>query len=94
VADRATVEQGLRLVRVLGFSVRASVDDPAAFEREIDLALLRAQVDLYLKDPLGIDVVIAYLAMKYREVVNLRLIVRAKALGIPRDRVRKEMAVV
>src|SRR5712692_8971826 len=94
VADPATVEQGLRLVRVLGFSVRASVDDPAAFEREIDLALLRAQVDLYLKDPLGIDVVIAYLAMKYREVVNLRLIARAKALGIPRDRVRREMAVV
>lgn len=91
LADRATVEQGLRLVRVLGFSVRAA-DDPAAFEREIDLALLRAQVNLYLNDPLGIDVVIAYLAMKYREVVNLRLIARAKALGIPRDRVRKEMA--
>jgi V/A-type H+/Na+-transporting ATPase subunit C len=91
LADRATVEQGLRLVRVLGFSVRAA-DDPAAFEREIDVALLRAQVDLYLNDPLGIDVVIAYLAMKYREVVNLRLIARAKALGIPRDRVRKEMA--
>jgi len=39
-------------------------------------------------------VVIAYLAMKYNEVVNLRLIARGKALGIPRDRVRKEMAVV
>jgi len=32
--------------------------------------------------------------MKYNEVVNLRLIARSKALGIPRDRVRKEMAVV
>ncbi len=94
VADRATAEQGMRAARVLGFPVKTSIDDPAAFEREIDVALLRAQIHLYLQDPLGIDVVIAYLAMKYNEVVNLRLIARGKALGIPRDRVRKEMAVV
>ncbi len=94
VADRATVEQGLRMVRVLGFPVNGSTDDPAAFEREIDVAMLRAQIALYLQDPLGIDVVIAYVAMKYHEVVNLRLIARGKALGIPRERVRKEMAVV
>jgi vacuolar-type H+-ATPase subunit C/Vma6 len=82
------------VVRVLGFPVSVSADDPAAFEREIDLTLLRAQIDLYLQDPLGIDVVIAYLAMKYHEVANLRLIARSKALGIPRERVRKEMALV
>lgn len=94
LAERATAEQGLRAVRVLGFPVRAALDDLAAFEREIDVTMLRAQIDLYLQDPLGIDVVIAYLAMKYNEVVNLRLIARGKALGIPRDRVRKEMAIV
>ena len=94
LADRATAEQGLHAVRVLGFPVKVAFDDPATFERDIDVAMLRAQIDLYLQDPLGIDVVIAYLAMKYNEVVNLRLIARGKALGIPRDRVRKEMAVV
>lgn len=94
LADRPTAEQGLRAVRVLGFPVKVALDDLAAFERDIDVTMLRAQIDLYLQDPLGIDVVIAYLAMKYNEVVNLRLIARGKALGIPRDRVRKEMAVV
>jgi V/A-type H+-transporting ATPase subunit C len=94
LTDRATVEQGLRVVRVLGFPVSVSADDPAAFEREIDVTLLRAQIDLYLQDPLGIDVVIAYFAMKYHEVANLRLIARRKAVGIPRERVRKEMALV
>ena len=81
-------------MRVLGFPVKALLDDLVAFEREIDVAMLRAQIHLYLQDPLGIDVVIAYLAMKYNEVVNLRLIARGKALGIPRDRVRKEMAAI
>ena len=94
LADRPTAEQGLRAVRVLGFPVKALLDDLVAFEREIDVAMLRAQIHLYLQDPLGIDVVIAYLAMKYNEVVNLRLIARGKALGIPRDRVRKEMAAI
>lgn len=94
VANRSTADQGLLAVRVQGFPVKASADDPAAFERELDLAMIQAQVSLYLQDPLGIDIVIAYLAMKYNEVVNLRLIARSKALGIPRDRVRKEMAIV
>src|SRR3989441_3902005 len=94
LADRATAEQGLHAVRVLGFPVKALLDDLVAFEREIDVAMLRAQFHLYLQDPLGIDVVIAYLAMKYNEVVNLRLIASGKSLGIPRDRVRKEMAAI
>lgn len=94
VADRQTAEQGMHAARVQGFPVKSLPEDPAALERELDVAMLRAQVNLYLQDPLGIDIVIAYLAMKYNEVVNLRLIARSKALGIPRDRVRKEMAVV
>jgi V/A-type H+-transporting ATPase subunit C len=56
--------------------------------------MVRLQTDLYLGDPLTIDIVIAYLAMKYNEVKNLRLIARSKQLGIPRDRVRREMVVV
>jgi vacuolar-type H+-ATPase subunit C/Vma6 len=50
--------------------------------------------DLYLGDPLGVDVVVGYLTLLANEIRNLRLIARSKALGIPRDLVRREMAVV
>ncbi len=91
LADPATAAQGLYGLRLQGFPVRGPVEDLAAFERDLDLALIRAQAGLYRGDPLEIDVVIGYLAQKYNEVVNLRLIARGKALGIPRERVRREM---
>jgi len=94
LTDVQTAERGIQAVRLQGFPIKTFHDDPAAMERELETAMLRVQVAQYLQDPLGIDVVIGYLAMKYNEVVNLRLVARSKALGIPRDRVRKEMAVV
>lgn len=94
LADPATVDQGMKALRVHGFPMKSVGEDLLAFERALDLELIRAQTGLYLADPLAIDVVIAYLAMKYNEVVNLRLIAHSKALGIPRDRVRKEMVSV
>jgi V/A-type H+-transporting ATPase subunit C len=91
LADPATAEQGMQGLRVRGFPVRGRPDDPAGFERELDLVMMRAQTSLYRGDPLALDIVIGYLALKHNEVVNLRLIARSAALGIPRDRVRKEM---
>lgn len=94
MTDPATAEQRMPGLRAQGFPIKSLNADLTAFERELDLATFRTQSSLYLGDPLAIDIVIAYLAMKYHEVINLRLIARSKALGIPQDRVRKEMAVV
>lgn len=94
LADRETAGQGMKLLRLQGFPVRSISDDLTAFEHELDLAMIRTQTGLYLGDPLSIDIVVAYLALKDTEVKNLRLIARSKQLGIPRDRVRKEMVVV
>ena len=91
LADRETAEQGLKSLRILGFPLKTLDADPIAFERALDLATIKAQTDLYLGDPLSIDIVVAYLALKSNEVKNLRLIARSKQLGIPRERVRKEM---
>lgn len=90
LVDPATAEQGIRRLRVHGFPIPA-VEDLAALERELDLTILQAQTARFLEDPLSVDIVIAYVAMKYREIANLRLIARSKAFGIPRDRVRKEL---
>ncbi|MGH2400143.1 MAG: V-type ATPase subunit [bacterium] len=94
VADRERAEQGLRGLRVHGFPVKSFPEDLTEFERELDLTMTRAQTARYLGDPLSIDIVIGYLALKYNEVKNLRLIARSKGLGIPRERVRREMVVV
>ncbi len=91
LADRERAEQGMKWLRVQGFPVKAINADLTVFERDLDLAMIRTQTGLYLGDPLSIDVVIAYLAMKHNEVKNLRLLARSKQLGIPRDRVRREM---
>jgi len=87
----ASVERGVKALRVAGFRIANVPDDPVAFERAINDEVNRAQRALYLGDPLGIDIVIAYLAMKANEVANLRLVARSKALGLTRDRVRKEL---
>jgi V/A-type H+-transporting ATPase subunit C len=91
LTDRETLEQGVKSLRILGFPLKTVDEDLTAFERALDLATIKAQTDLYLGDPLSIDIVVAYLALKSNEVKNLRLIARSKQLGIPRDRVRKEM---
>lgn len=84
-------EQGWRALGAHGFPLREPRDALTDFEKTLDLLLARGTARLYLRDPLGIDVVVGYLALKYNEVVNLRLIARSKMLGIPRDLVRKEM---
>lgn len=91
LADPGSMERGVRALGAAGFPVKAVGAPLVEFERQLDVTMNRAHIALYLNDPLGIDIVIAYVAMKYNEVVNLRLVARSKALGIPRDRVRKEM---
>jgi V/A-type H+-transporting ATPase subunit C len=81
-------------LRVHGFPVKELPSDLVAFERELDLYIARKLRARYLGDPLGLDIVIGYLAMKSSEVANLRLIARGKLLGLPREAVRREMVVV
>jgi V/A-type H+-transporting ATPase subunit C len=94
LADRETAEQAVNTLGVQGFPLKAAGEDLTVFERDLDLGIIKAQTSRYLGDPLSIDIVVAYFAMKHNEVKNLRLIARSKQLGIPRDRVRKEMVVV
>ncbi len=89
-----TQAQAWERLRVRGFPVRELPTDLVAFERELDLRIAKHLAARYLGDPLGLDIVIGYLAMKSAEVANLRLIARGKFLGLPREAVRREMVVV
>jgi len=81
-------------LKVHGFPVGDLPTNLVTFERELDMYTARALARRYLGDPLGLDIIIGYLAMKSVEVANLRLIARGKFLSLPREAVRREMVVV
>ncbi|MDR5708563.1 MAG: V-type ATPase subunit [Armatimonadota bacterium] len=92
LADPTTAEFGLRELR--GRGIHPEGQTAGEVERFLEEESTRRMAMLYLGDPLGIDVVIGFLTMLSSEIRNLRLIARSKALGIPRDLVRREMALV
>lgn len=89
-----TQTQAWQRLRVSGFPVKELPTNLVDFERQLDLITAKSMADRYRGDPLGIDVVVGFLARKSAEVANLRLIARAKLLGLPRELVRREMLFV
>jgi V/A-type H+-transporting ATPase subunit C len=94
LSDSQTQAAAWERLRVHGFPVKDLPGDLVAFERALDYHVVRTLVRYYLGDPLGIDIVVGFLAMKTAEVANLRLIARGKVYGLPREQVRREMLLV
>jgi V/A-type H+-transporting ATPase subunit C len=94
LASPETQAQASARLRARGFPVPDLPADLIAFEREIDLKVAKGMASRYLGDPLGVDIVIGYVAMKSTEVANLRLIARGKFLGLAREAIRREMVLV
>ena len=66
----------------------------AVFERALEDYVMRKALDAGHGDPLGIGIVIGYLWAKQNEITNLRIIVKGKSVGMPADRMRKELILV
>lgn len=66
----------------------------SVFERALEDLFMRRTLGIAKGDPLGIGVAITYLWAKQNEVTNLRIIVKGKSVGMPVDRVRKELILV
>jgi V/A-type H+-transporting ATPase subunit C len=94
LSSPATQAQGWKKLPISGFPVRESPTNLVEFERELDLDVARALAAYYRRDPLGLDIVVGYMAMKSAEVANLRLIARGKFMGLPREILRREMVLV
>jgi vacuolar-type H+-ATPase subunit C/Vma6 len=69
-------------------------EDLLVMERAIDRILLRTAAQMFLHDPLALDIVIGYLARKAAEVSNIRVIAHARQLGVPADVARQEIVSV
>lgn len=61
-----------------------------AFEDELEKYMIRRCLGMS-KDPLGIGVIIYYMWRKYLEIVNLRIIMRGKSIGLIESQIRKEL---
>lgn len=66
----------------------------AVFERALEDYLMRRALALGTGDPLGIGIGISYLWAKQNEITNLRIVVKGKAVGMPVERVRRELILV
>ncbi len=91
LSESSTRASAWQRLRISGFPVRDLPESPVEFERALDLATAQALAGRYRGDPLGLDVVVGYLALKTAEVANLRLMARGAFLGLPREAVRREM---
>lgn len=66
----------------------------ATLERTLEDYVVRKAIGSWRGDPLGAGVIISYLWAKENEVTNLRIIVKGISVGMPADRVRRELIVV
>ena len=62
----------------------------SAFEDEMEKHIIKSCLKMS-KDPLGIGVIIEYMWKKYLEVINLRIILRGKSIGLIESQIRKEL---
>lgn len=66
----------------------------SVFERALEDVFMRSTLEIAKGDPLGIGVAISYFWAKQNEITNLRIIVKGKSVGMPVDRVRRELILV
>jgi V/A-type H+-transporting ATPase subunit C len=66
----------------------------AVLERALEDYVMRKALASGFGDPLGFGVMVSYLYAKQNEVTNLRIIVKGNAVGMPPDRMRKELIFV
>jgi len=60
------------------------------FQDELEKYVIKECLSIS-EDPLGIGVIIKYMWKKYLEVVNLRIIIRGKSIGLIESQIRQEL---
>ncbi|MBU1627811.1 V-type ATPase subunit [bacterium] len=60
-------------------------------ERALEKGLINKYVKMYYEHPLTIAIPIGYIWMKCNEVINLRIVIRAKAFDIPENFAKEQM---
>jgi V/A-type H+-transporting ATPase subunit C len=95
IDDFMDLLRGTPYQRVLEASLVKYLEEASlsALERALEQMLITRALGLGRGDPLGLGIVMAYIWAKQNEVVNLRVIVKGKSVGMPERRIRGELIV-
>lgn len=63
-------------------------------ERFLEMVVIEAGARLFRGDPLGAGVPLGFIWRKINEFLNLRILVRGKAYGIPANTIREELLII
>lgn len=66
----------------------------SAIERNMEELIIRNSIRMFRGDPLSIALIIGYISAKFNEIVNLRVIVRGKSVGMPEEKIREGLVIV
>ncbi|MCL5291575.1 MAG: V-type ATPase subunit [Actinobacteria bacterium] len=66
----------------------------SVMERLMEERIVKKTVALFKGDPLSLSLLVAYVWAKFNEVVNLRIILQGKAVGMPDDRIKEALVLV
>ncbi len=63
-------------------------------ERRMEEYIIKSVVSLFKADPLSIAIILAYIWAKFNEIVNLRIVLRGKAVGMRKENIREALVFV
>ncbi|MFH1288740.1 MAG: V-type ATPase subunit [bacterium] len=66
----------------------------SVLERKIEEMVIKRGASVYNKNSLSVGIPIGYIWRKYNEVVNLRIIMRCKKVGMPESKIREELVLI
>jgi len=99
LAQKKDVEAVIRELRNTSYGsvLRSGMDryketnSLSVLERKLEEYSVQKAITSYRRGPLCIGIIVGYLWMKFREVVNLRIITRCKLMGMPERKIREEI---
>jgi len=91
VSRQATLPEAVSLFKDSPYGPALAAGRLSDIERQLRLLRLRWLAALITRDPLGIGVLLGYLALKTSEVRNLRWIVEGVGLGLPPAAIGEEL---
>lgn len=96
VAEVIEVIKGTRYGQALPPNITEQVDTEGLppLERSLERYLFEKGVALYRSDPLSLGVILGYIFAKWNEVINLRVIIRGKWVGMPTEKIKEALVLV
>lgn len=79
---------------IRGLTIYETEESFAALERALEEQAIRRTVRLFRGDPLSLASIIAYLWAKINEIVNIRIILRAKEVGMTPVAIKQSLVLI